>query len=202
MGGSIRKSAAPSEEIDEALRALSDDRVRIAAAQWPLVGEWLDSPGLYSWWVGTEGAGDLAMGLELPLEPGRIYAGQTGATKWPSGGTGAMTLRKRLGGNHLQGSIRSSTFRRTLAACLRAPLELEVLSGGVLARDSNVRLSAWIRAHLAFVVHPVDDRDVLADLERQVLRSLNPPLNLEGMPETPVRLRLSDLRRELSAASD
>jgi len=32
-----------------------------------------------------------------------------------------MTLAKRIGGNHLNGPIRGSTFRLTLAAILAAP---------------------------------------------------------------------------------
>jgi len=47
-------------------------------------------------------------------------------------------------------------------------------------------------------VHPFPDRDALADLEHAVLRVLDPPLNLDAMPTTELRARVSELRRRVS----
>ena len=171
--------------------------VRIAAADWPADLQRLGEPGLYSWWVDSAGARDLQQGLECGLSSGRIYAGLTGATKWPSGKAGRMTLRARIGGNHLGGTIKGSTFRRTLAAILRKPLDLRLESPGRLNRDSEKRVSAWMREHLEVAVHPFSERDPLASLEREVLVVLDPPLNLDGMPSTPIRERIRALRTEL-----
>ena len=64
-----------------------------------------------------------------------------------------MTLRRRLGGNHLSGRIRGSTFRLTLAAILAGPERLTTAGPGQLDRDSEQRLSQWMRAHLDAAVH-------------------------------------------------
>jgi hypothetical protein len=42
-------------------------------------------------------------------------------------------------------------------------------------------------------VHP--GPDVLGELEAAALRVIDPPLNLRGMTDTPVRIRLAELRR-------
>jgi hypothetical protein len=65
----------------------------------------------------------ISTGLGQQIDPGRIYAGQTDATKWPSGKAGSMTLAKRIGRNHLAGRIDGSTFRLTLASILEAPVQ-------------------------------------------------------------------------------
>ena len=41
--------------------------------------------------------------------------------------------------------------------------------------------------HLVVAVHPFEERDALADLERRVLAELNPPLNLEGRPASEIQ---------------
>ena len=45
---------------------------------------------------------------------------------------------------------------------------------------------------------PYEDADTLGRLESDVLRLLDPPLNLQGMPATPVRRRLTELRRRVT----
>jgi hypothetical protein len=194
-----RRHVTPSE-VRRALNALQEKPSHVAAIDWPAGLQELDQPGLYSWWVDALGARMLMDGLGQTITPGRIYAGQTGATKWPSGKTGAMTLGKRLGGNHLNGQVRGSTFRLTLAAILADPEQLVITAPGRLARDSERRLSQWMRQHLHVAVHPFADRDALVDLERRVLEELDPPLNLDGRSATPIRTRLTHLRRRLMAA--
>ena len=108
-----------------------------------------------------------------------------------------MTLAKRLGNNHLRGRIHGSTFRLTLASILLEPEGLTCAVPGHLDRDSEQRLSEWMREHLEVAVHPFPDRDALADLEHHVLAALDPPLNLDGRPTTVIRIKLSELRRAL-----
>jgi hypothetical protein len=48
--------------------------------------------------------------------------------------------------------------------------------------------------HLQVAVHPFAERDALGDLEHRVLQVLDPPLNLDGRPRTPLRKTLSQLR--------
>jgi hypothetical protein len=150
------------------------------------------SAGLYSWWVGAEGAADLSRGLGHPLAAGLIYAGQAGATRWPSGRRSANTLWGRIRGMHLGGTAEFSTFRRTLAAILRRVLDLE--------GEDDPRLSVWINARLRVVAVAVSDADRLGATEAAVLGILDPPLNLRGRPPTPIRTRLADLRRDRDEA--
>lgn len=150
-----------------------------------------DRPGLYSWWVDDVGADVLSSGLGMPIEPGLIYAGLAGATRWPSGQRSRNTLWLRIATMHLAGNHEFSTFRRTLGAILAA----EVGSTDV----DEPKLSEWMRDHLRVVTISFDDRDELGRLEKRVLAELNPPLNLQGMSSTPVRRRLKELRRGLTS---
>ncbi len=147
----------------------------------------LDRPGLYSWWIDESGARDLSAGLGLPVPAGLVYAGQAGATRWPSGQPSTNTLWTRLTKMHARGRAEFSTFRRTLAAVLREPLGL--------TSEDDPRLDEWIDEQLSVVALPMTDAGALAGLEDDVLEELDPPLNLQGMRPTPVRARLSELRR-------
>ena len=183
------------------MRAALDDLEhqpdRISAASWPAHFSRLDSAGLYSWWVDDAGASDLANGLGHHVSQGRIYAGQTGATVWPSGKERQATLLGRVGRNHLRWSIRSSTFRLTLASALREALGLVVEGRQRLEPASDKTLSKWIADHLEVAIHPFEERDALADLESRVLAELDPPLNIDGRPTTPIRSELTRLRATL-----
>jgi hypothetical protein len=45
---------------------------------------------------------------------------------------------------------------------------------------------------------PFEDADTLGELESDVLRALDPPLNLDKVAKNPLRARLSELRRQYS----
>jgi hypothetical protein len=150
----------------------------------------LDMPGLYSWWVDTDGARDLSRGLGYDVPPGLVYAGQAGATRWPSGRKSRNSLRDRLAGMHIEGNVRFSTFRRTLWAVLEAPLSL--------AGKSEHALTEWMKAHLRVVATPVRDADTLGRVEAAVLDELDPLLNLAGRPASDIREELSRLRTAAS----
>ncbi len=147
----------------------------------------LASPGLYSWWADEVGAGDLSRGLGHPVQGGLIYAGQAGATRWPSGKRSNNTLWSRLVGMHLGKKAEFSTFRLTLGGILRE-------SRGWQSID-EAALTAWMHKHLRVLplVHP--DADSLGDLEDKVLEIVDPPLNLQGRPSNELRSRLKQLRR-------
>ena len=50
--------------------------------------------------------------------------------------------------------------------------------------------------HLRVVPLLIEDADSLGDLERMVVQSLEPPLNLDHVGLTPVRTALKRLRKE------
>jgi GIY-YIG catalytic domain len=171
----------------------------VLASEWPAGADGLDRPGLFAFWVDDAGAADLARGLDLQFEAGRIYVGQAGATKWPSGRANTDTLGDRIARTHLTGKVRSSVVRLTLASILFAQLDLVVQASALLQASAEQALSDWMRAHLAIAVHPHDDRDTLAGLEQAVIQRLDPPLNLEDhVPATSVRQNVVALRRRIS----
>lgn len=181
---------APNDEAltDRLVAALSDrssaltpDQLRCADRRL------LSSPGLYTWWADDDGAADLSRGLGHAVSPGLIYAGQAGATRWPSGKASSNTLWGRLVGMHLGGQANLSTFRITLAA---------ILSPEWGGHDED-QLTAWMHAHLAVVPVPLADADTLGIVEEAVLARLDPPLNLQHMQRTPLRKELSRLRKAL-----
>jgi hypothetical protein len=192
----------PQWEEREAWTALDDldsSPVLVPASEWPAGAEGLDRPGLFAFWVDEAGAVDLARGLDLPFEAGRILIGQAGATRWPSGRVNSDTLGDRIARTHLTGRVRSSTVRLTIAGILFAQLALVVQASALLQASAEQDLSDWMRAHLSVAVHPHDDRDTLAGLEQAVVQRLDPPLNLDDhLPATPVRQSVIALRRRIS----
>jgi len=58
-----RQRSCTRAQVEDALRALDLAPVRVPAREWPGHLTNLSQPGLYSWWVDREGAGDLSAGL-------------------------------------------------------------------------------------------------------------------------------------------
>jgi hypothetical protein len=193
-----RRRTATVAEVARALKGLEGGSALIRAADWPGAARGLDHAGLYAWWVDAMGAEHLTRGLGQQVRAGRIYAGLTGATKWPSGKTGNATLGARIGRNHLRGNVGSSTFRLTLAAALFRPLALAVSEPKKLGRASEQLLSEWMHKHLTVALHPFAERNALGDLEVRVLSRLDPPLNLEGMGPSALRSALEAARRSIA----
>ena len=193
---------APKWEEREAWQALDDldaSPILVPASEWPAGAEGLDRPGLFAFWVDEAGAADLARGLDLPLEAGRIWIGQAGATRWPSGRANSDTLGERIARTHLMGRVRSSSIRLTLAGILFAQLDLVVQASALLQASAEQDLSDWMSAHLSIAVHPHDDRDSLAGLEQGIVQRLDPPLNIDDyLPATSVRQSVIALRRRIS----
>lgn len=143
-------------------------------------------PGLYSWWVDNVGANDLSAGLDVPVAAGLIYAGLAGATRWPSGQASSNTLWSRINGMHLGSRHEFSTLRLTLGSILA-----EAHGWG---RIDEAALTGWMEEHLRIVLVPFPDPDSLGQMEHDVLRLLDPPLNLSKVDGTELRARISVLR--------
>ncbi|GAA2471419.1 hypothetical protein GCM10009858_05970 [Terrabacter carboxydivorans] len=196
-GGSSRPSAAPdaSASVDDLvegfIHVLGDPESAVTVPQLLASDRGpLQRPGLYSWWVDAEGAHDLSRALDgQRVGAGLIYAGQAGATRWPSGRRSSNTLWGRVVGMHLGKKHEFSTFRRTLAALL-AP-------GDPSGPVDETALTSWMTVHLRVVASPIGDPDVLGVVEHAVLQRLDPPLNLKGMSTSPVREELKRARQPL-----
>ncbi len=81
-----------------------------------------------------------------------------------------------------------STFRLSIGSILAS-------TKGETAIDED-KLTAWMHQHLRVVAIPFTDGDTLGELESDVLRALDPPLNLDKVTKNPLRSRLSELRRK------
>jgi hypothetical protein len=93
----VPAAAELSDRVADLVGRLSDRAQALSPADLIARGPGgLRVPGLYSWWADEGGAADLSRGLGLPVAAGLIYAGQAGATKWPSGTRSAGTLWDRI----------------------------------------------------------------------------------------------------------
>ncbi|CAN5359695.1 hypothetical protein BH23VER1_BH23VER1_27080 [soil metagenome] len=203
----LQRSAAPApapalpalREVEAAVEALNDPNTLRSARGFPWGRSDLSAPGLYAWHVDAEGANHLSRGLGAEVPAGLIYAGQAGATTWPSCTRHSSTLLSRIRGSHLGGNVSASTWRLSLSAVLSAHLAPATSDVGLAALPKDV-LTEWMREHLWLNVHPFHDRDGLGGLERAMLARLDPPLNLSGMTRTPVRGSLSVRRRAIAGS--
>lgn len=192
--------AEAPQQLDVSLRAEEAAQVLTSslpapASEFPWGRDDLHAPGLYAWWADRTAAADL--GVPVADDLTLVYAGQAGATRWPSGTRSAATLYSRISGQHLGGRISSSTLRQTFAALLRDRLDLRVADAGVLRPDSEDKLTEWMRSRLAATVWPTWQRDQLRAIEERVITNLDAPLNLAGAASTGLRLRLRAGRRAL-----
>lgn len=74
----------------------------------------------------------------------------------------------------------SSTFRLTISAILREPLNLRLQDPGKLEPEEKRRVSQWFESHLRVAIVPWEDRDSLEYIEQGVLDVLDPPSILTG----------------------
>jgi hypothetical protein len=184
--------------LDHLIASLTDVDQAQAPARFPLDAEVASLPGLYSWWGDNTARALIGEQLGSSIPP-LIYAGQAGATRWPSGTRSKATLASRIRGNHINGNASSSTLRLTLSALLLHPLGLTVSKPGRLMSEDRKTVSRWIRGHLHVAIVPYDDRDRLKQVEEEILAILDPPLNLAGRPSTGSRVQLTGLRRRITS---
>ncbi len=187
----------PSTAADEIIAFLGRPTNAVGPRWFPPDHNAAARPGMYAWWGDDEALGVLGEELATQL-PALLYVGQAGATKWPSGKRSSATLASRVGGQHIRGNARSSTFRLTISSLLVRQLRLVPVAGGKLDPPSNARVSAWIADHVRVTIAPYDDRDTLGVVEAEVVRRHDPPLNLGHCLPSHARARLSEIRRALA----
>lgn len=175
-------------ELDSILQRLTDVTAACGLSEWSDIRQDdLDLPGFYAWCIDGSGAELTTARLGEHVSSGIIYLGQAGAER---GRPSAATLRSRLGGDHIGGKIRNSTFRLSVAAILLEDLNNFIVGDRKIGTAGEQMVSNWMFAHLRLTFVPFVDRTRICELEALLLSKLNPPVNLDGMP-------LSDLRVEL-----
>jgi GIY-YIG catalytic domain-containing protein len=190
------RTGTEAAQIAQLAELLSDPTRAEPPATFPKDPAAADRPGLYAWWGDQEAVRVISDVLGSRVG-NLLYVGQAGATSSVAGKRSNATLLSRIRGQHIRAQTRASTFARTIAAVLREPMQLDLAAPGLLTEHSRQQLSSWICEHLQVAAVPVPAPDALTTIEDAVLAALNPPLNLDGMPRTPQRHRLSELRSRL-----
>ncbi|WP_245925192.1 DUF6884 domain-containing protein [Nocardia nova] len=183
--GDVDDASEVVGRLGDTSRAMSLDDVMASG------GVGLRTPGMYSWWVDDAGAADLTTGLGHAIAPGLIYAGLAGATR-KGGASSSNTLWGRIATMHLGRKHEFSTLRRSLGSILAH-------ANGQSMID-EAQLTLWMHAHLRVVLIPVANADRLDDLETEILAELDPPLNIAKVARTPLRQRLSALRKQYAVS--
>lgn len=142
-------------------------------------------------WHGDHIALELVRNALGPVGAGPLYVGRTNAA-----------LQLRLGPTRL-GRVKASSLRGSLAALLWDELELRCAVPYTLDEVATTRLSNWMSQHLSVTIVPIGARSAISAIEAEVLRHLDPPLNLNKVGWSPARTRLRRLRnRHLSLGGD
>lgn len=158
-------------------------------ARFPVEADRGSSGGVYAWH--GDASADALVGKALgPVGPGPLYLGRASAT-----------LNKRILRDDLR-NTKTSTFRRSLAATLWDELELRCAGPNMIDAASNARLTQWMREHLSVAVVPIFDRYNAQQIESDVVRELDPPVNTIKVMNSPGRTRLRRLRRLHLSVSD
>lgn len=168
-------------EVRDAVRFLAHRPHAVSPSRLDLVQE---VSGVFAWHVDAEGAAELDRSVQLPIGEGVLHVGHAGALgRSPDT---VATLRQLIQDVQLGGRSRTSTFRSSLAAILREPLQMRTWDDPVLTR--------WMERHLTVVTWPVADRSSILALAHRVVAALEPPLNVDHLRSAAMRQRLGQLR--------
>jgi GIY-YIG catalytic domain-containing protein len=187
--------------LPEALAGLRAAVVPVAEARSRATELGLHRPGLYA----LHGSAETWQTLDLQDGDGRpLYVGKA-----------EDSLFSRDVRAHFQtGYTGRSTVRRSLAALLRHQLDLTPVTRGSHSRDAtdwatkfaleldgDKRLTNWMIEHLTLAAWPLPSsaRGMLGELEREAIKSLEPPLCLQQWTGNPWR-PIIQLRRAAMAA--
>lgn len=151
--------------------------------------------GLYAWWQSV-GALPGVPGTPHPNDPSveLLYVGTA-----PNGLSSKSHLRKRLG-NHHRAAIGSSTFRLDLTAFLWQEQHWQPgwTDRPKLTDNDIAALASWQQRHLRvqWLLHARP-----WDVEAEVVRAMQPPLNREHNADHPFYAAVGEARAALRAAA-
>lgn len=154
--------------------------------------------GLYGWWFNDCLPFVPMDGCVMHQGKHLLYVGIAPPKNQPARSMSSAPMKRRLWRNHLNGTVRSSTLRLSLAALLEQELDLEfwrdTRSRVRMDRQHESKLTAWIGRHAAVSVMQHDNPWTL---EESLIKSgPSLPLNL-SMSSHSFKTTLSDLRRAL-----
>lgn len=180
--------------VDEVVRALTDTTHSLEEAKSP--GGLPAQPGLYAWWAKKESIpGVPACPHPTDRDLDLFYVGISPKNESSNG-----AIRSRVMNQHIGGNIGSSTLRKTLASLLFENMGWEPVmrSRPLLTPSDNQALSRWQHEHLrlTWTTHPEPWL-----IEAEVIRRLQPPLNLAGNKSHPFAAIVSEARRRLAEAA-
>lgn len=164
-------------------------------SEFPSGFEDLDHPGIYAWWANDYAANFMSDRLGEEIAPGIVYIGQAGAIK--SGSKSNSNLFQRLSSNHMGGTLRTSTFRLSIAAILWEEVRQFHIGDREIGDRGEQQISQWIEQNFRLVAAPFADRNQLRMAEAEVLSHFNPALNLAGMGPSRIRSALTARRAAL-----
>ncbi|SEB60918.1 hypothetical protein SAMN05519105_0903 [Rhodobacter sp. 24-YEA-8] len=152
--------------------------------------------GVYGWWFDGRLPAVPRAGCRKRAGKDLLYIGIASPSSQPARSRSPMA--RRIWRNHLQGTVRTSTLRLSIAALLRTELHLEFFRDGQdrvrMSRQHEVQLSTWLHEHAAISVMQHDDP---WSVEKALIEDGPPlPLNL-SMSIHSFRKALSELRRSL-----
>ena len=178
--------------IDDAVAALSGIRWPIVDAEANVPGV----PGLYAVYGTAPAWADLALTVDAPLDR-PLYVGKAEDS----------FVSRDLRTHFASGRTGQSTVRRSFAALLHDSLDLRGIPRNTkkpghfanfgLSPEGDARLTSWMWRHLSLAVWPTTGAAPLIEIEGEVVRRLNPPLNIEHLPRS-TRRGLSDARRAMA----
>ena len=180
-------------EINAMVVWLLEPRNAEPCATFPIDADRASRPGVYAWH--GDGTASELVRRSLGASAHPLFVGQAGAVSARASRVSGATLKSGIVRHHLHGTIRASTFRRSLAALLWDELDLRCDGPRTLDTGSNARLTRWMSAHLSVATVPVDDRSRIGRIESDLVDVLDPALNLVNVANTPARKRLRALRR-------
>lgn len=170
MTAAIDSSMTP--EAEEAARALADNRTQLAGAETKVPRQ----PGLYAIYGDPAVWKDL--GLGDPPDDRPLYVGKAEES----------LLSRDISTHFGNGRTGSSTVRRSFAALLRKPLGLQAqprnpakpgyFANYGLSAEHDGALTTWMRDRLQLGFWAPARQTILRTVEIEVIRHLNPPLNL------------------------
>jgi hypothetical protein len=153
-------------------------------------------PGLYAWWT-VRGSIPGVPQCPHPTQD-RLDLFYVGIA--PKDASSRATLRSRVRGNHIRGNTGSSTFRQTLASLLfeNRGWKPRMTDRPLLTSEDNKELMKWQHQHLrlTWAIHPRP-----WEIEHEVIRRVEPPLDLAGNQAHPFWQTLTDARKRFKQAA-